>query len=105
MHLCTTLLQIAGNKCFQIVELSNQEDDGLNWEEALAACRSQSVDGLRDIDLATLSNAEENGVWPFLWINGKPWKAIVQHKELLPLLSTMLYINEVQKMHHEIAIS
>jgi hypothetical protein len=49
----------SGNKCYYIA--TSTHTDGLTWEQALQECRAQTIAGLRDFDLATISSAEENG--------------------------------------------
>jgi len=73
----------AGNKCYQMVRLSNQEGDGLSWNQALAMCRNQNVAGLRDIDLAALNNEDENALMAYniqmrsygFWTGGHKWRS------------------------------
>ena len=49
----------AGSKCFLMDLQDNQY--GFSWEDAIQECRGMSVQGLRDIDIATIANIEEQG--------------------------------------------
>ena len=75
-------MSLSGNKCFQMVELSNQEGDGLNWNEALAECRGQTVDGLRDIDLAAFDSVDESGETKLYLSSKKPQRMYKVHSAI-----------------------